>query len=121
MSKLLIAIKSEILTDLLSSSLPKHGIHICHTGSDALEQIESLHPDALLLELMLPDIDGINVLRKSVYKPHTILALTNLASPAVLQAAADAGVQGIILIPCAVRHIIERLNALIEKAPSADA
>ena len=49
-----------------------------------------------------------------------ILALTNLVNTAVLQAAADAGVQDMILIPCTIRHIIEHLNTLIEKAPSAE-
>lgn len=120
MSKVLIAIKSKVFTDLLSLSLPQYDIHICHTGSDAFEQIEFLHPDILLLDLMLPDMDGITVLRKSVFKPHVILALTNLATPAVLQAAANAGVQDMILIPCTIRHIIEHLNALIEKAPSTE-
>ena len=120
MSKVLIAIKSEILTDLLSSSLPEHDIHICRTGNDAFEQIESLHPDILLLDLMLPDMDGITVLRQSVFKPHVILALTNRATPAVLQAAADVGVQNMVLIPCTIRHIIEHLNALMEKAPSTE-
>ncbi len=82
--------------------------------------LETHRPDALILDLTLPVIDGLTVLRKSVFKPNIILALTNLATPAVVQAAADAGVQDMILIPCTIRHILEHLNALIEKAPSAE-
>lgn len=81
--------------------------------------LEKYRPDALILDLTLSVIDGLTVLRKTSFRPHTILALTNLATPAVLQAAADAGVQEMILIPCTIRYIIEHLNALIEKAPSA--
>ena len=118
--KLLIAVKSEIITDLLVSSLSMHDIHTCDTGTAALAMLEIYRPDALILDLMLPVMDGLNVLQKTSFRPYSILALTNLATPAVIQAASDAGVQDIILIPCTIRHIIERLNALIEKAPSTE-
>ena len=118
--KLLIAVKSEIVTDLLVSSLSMHDVHTCDTGTEALAMLETHRPDALILDLTLPVMDGLTVLRKTGFRPHSILALTNLATPAVLQAAADAGVQDMILIPCTIRCIIEHLNALIEKAPSAD-
>ena len=117
--KLLIAVKSEIITDLLVSSLSMHDVHTCDTGTDTLAMLETHRPDALILDLTLPVMDGLTVLRKTRFRPHIILALTNLATPVVLQAAADAGVQDMILIPCTIRHIIEHLNALIEKAPSA--
>ena len=118
--KLLIAVKSEIITDLLVSALSMHDVHTCDTGTDALAILEKYRPDALILDLMLPNIDGLTVLRKSIFNPKYILALTNLATPAVVQAAANAGVQDMILIPCTIRHIIEHLNALIEKAPSTE-
>lgn len=118
--KLLIAVKAEIIADTLASSLSQYDIHICNTGPDALAMLETLQPEILLLDLSLPVMDGLSLLRRSHYKPKYILALTNLTTPAVLQAAADAGVQDMILIPCSIRHIIEHLNALIEKAPSAE-
>lgn len=118
--KLLIAVKSEIFTELLASALSMHDVHTRDTGTDALAMLETHCPDALILDLTLPVIDGLTVLRKTSFRPHRILALTNLATPAVLQAAADAGVQDVILIPCTIRHILKRLDALMEKAPSAE-
>lgn len=118
--KLLIAVKSEIITDLLVSSLSMHDVHTCDTGTDTLAMLETHQPDALILDLTLPVMDGLTVLRKTSFRPRVILALTNLATPAVLQAAADVGVQCIILIPCTIRHIIEHLNTLIEKVPSTE-
>lgn len=118
--KLLIAVKSEIIADSLASALSQYDIHICDTGPDALATLETLRPEILLLDLSLPVIDGLTLLRRSCYQPMYILALTNLVNTAVLQAAADAGVQDMILIPCTIRHIIEHLNTLIEKAPSAE-
>ena len=118
--KLLIAVKSEIIADSLASALSMYDVHTCDTGPDALAALETHRFDALILDLTLPVMDGLTVLRKTSFRPRIILALTNLASPAVLQTAADAGVQCIILIPCTIRCIIEHLNALIEKAPSAE-
>lgn len=118
--KILIAVQSKAIAALLTSSLSMHDVHTCDTGTDALAALETHRPDALLLDLTLPVMDGLTVLGKTSFRPHAILALTNLATPAVLQAAADAGVQDMILIPCTIRHIIEHLNVLIEKVPSTE-
>ena len=120
MLKLLIAVKSEMLTDLLASSLSMHDVHTCNAGTDALVMLETYCPDVLILDLTLPVMDGVTVLRRSCYKPQVILALTNIASHPVLQAAAGAGVQDMILVPCTIKHILEHLNALIEKTSSAE-
>lgn len=117
--KLLIAVKSEIIADSLASALSMYDIHICDTGPDTLAMLETLQPDILLLDLSLPIMDGLTLLRRSCYRPRYILALTNLVNQYVLKEAAAVGVQDMILIPCTIRHIIKHLNALIEKAPSA--
>ena len=121
MLKLLIAIRSEVLADLLSSALPQYDIHICHTGNAALTMLEALQPEILILDLLLPVIDGLSLLCKSSYKPSSILAITTIATDGVLQEAVDVGVQDVLLIPCTIRYITEHLNALVEKAPSTEA
>lgn len=118
--KLLIAVKSEIIADSLATALSMYDIHICATGPDALAMLETLKPDILILDLSLPVIDGLTLLHRSHHKPKHILALTNFVSTAVLQVAADAGVQSLVLIPCTIRYIVEQLDAIIENAPSAE-
>ena len=118
--KLLIAVRSEVVTNALKASLSMHDIHTCKTGADALAMLETLQPEILIFDYSPPGMDGSTLLRRSRHKPKYILALTNLVTPTVLQAAADAGVQCIVLIPCTIRHITERLNTLIEKAPTAE-
>ena len=97
-----------------------YDIHIRNTGTDALAMLETLLPDILILDLSLPVIDGLTLLRRSHYKPKYILALTNFVNAAVLQTAVDAGVQALILIPCTIRYIVEKLDAITEKAPSTE-
>lgn len=121
MKKVLIATISEATNTALADALPQYEVHICTTGSEALELLETLQPDILILDLMLPTMDGLTVLRKSSFRPNTILACTNLISATVLQSAAAVGVQDILLIPCTIRYIIDRLDALTGKAPSLEA
>lgn len=120
MWRVLIAMKSELLSGPLSAALCQHDVHTCSLGTDALAQIESLHPQILILDLMPPGMDGITLLQKSGYKPRIILALTNVLNQDVLAKAAAAGIQDVLLIPCTVPYILKRLNILTEKYPSAE-
>ena len=113
MAKLLIAAESGILSTVLAKALTQYEVHSCHTGADALTLLESLRPDIFIAELSLPGITGLTVLQKSPYKPPVILALTNLNTESVLQAAANVGVQDMVLLPCPVQHITAHLEALI--------
>lgn len=119
--KILIAVRSDVITDLLLDILSEHDVHICDTGTDAVSILDTLRPDLLILDLRLRGMDGITVLRKTHHKPSLILALTDLITDSVLEAAADAGIQDVLLIPCMIQHITEHLFALIEKLPSSEA
>jgi len=120
MRKILIATTSEVTSADLSNALFQYEVHICNTGTEALKLLEILQPDILILDLMLPIMDGLTVLRKSKFRPSTILARTILINRAVLRSAAEVGVQDLLLIPCTTRYIIDRLDALIEKVPSPE-
>lgn len=120
MAKLLIAVKSEIMGTALANVLTHYEVSVCHNGRDALRLLESLRPDIFIVELSLPVVTGLTVLQETHYKPPVILALTNLVAENVLQAAANAGVQDMILLPCPIRHIFRRLEALIQKGSTPE-
>lgn len=118
--KVLIVSSSSAITTLLPSIITRHQVHICHTGKDALLQIESLRPDVLILELMLPEMDGLTVLRTSQYRPAHILALTTIVNSDIVRAAIDVGVQNMLLLPCSIHQIITYLDQLTETVPSPE-
>ena len=120
MKKILIASASDVTNKELSKALSQYKVDICSTGTEALTMLELLQPDILILDLMLPAMDGLTVLQKTSVRPPIILARTNIISETVLQAAARVGVQDIILIPCTIRYIVNRLNALIKNCPSLE-
>lgn len=120
MRKLLIAVKSETLAAALTEDLQnRYCIYSCSTGPNALSLIEAVHPDALILYLSLPDMDGLTVLQKAKYKPPIILAITNLMNEAVMQTAVNLGIKGVAIIPCTIKCITDGL-ARIEKLPTQE-
>lgn len=122
MRKVLIVHNPGPFTDILSDHLRgNYKVTVCHTGTNAITLIDRIHPDILILYLSLPDIDGITVLHCASYMPDVILALTNLATESVLQAAFDAGTQDVIMIPAPIHYIVSRIEQLIKKAPSLEA
>ena len=111
MRKVLIAHNPGLLTDAIASHLcSKHDVQVCHTGTDALTLIDRQRPDVLILYLSLPDMDGISILQKVSYKPKFIIALTNLATDLVVHQANAVGISNIILIPCRVDLVIDRID-----------
>ena len=68
------------------------------TGSDAIERSADTNPDALILDLGLPDIDGFQVLsriRENGFRPRVVI-ISALRSPFVLFRVEQAGVHGFI-------------------------
>lgn len=68
-------------------------------GVAAVKAVEELHPDVLLLDVDLPDIDGIDVVQTVAWQEPTIavVVLTACAHPERVVAAIDAGASGYLL------------------------
>lgn len=66
MNKVLILEDDECLRKGLEISLRRHGYEIASGGSggDALELVESSHPDLILLDVGLPEMDGFEICRR---------------------------------------------------------
>ena len=61
---------------------PSVGIRVAgeaHSGAEALQMIEELKPDVVLLDMRLPDMDGIEIIRKA-YKIGTQARILGLSS-----------------------------------------
>ncbi|MCI0342910.1 MAG: sigma-54 dependent transcriptional regulator [Planctomycetales bacterium] len=69
---LLIADDEETIRENLAVLFRREGyrVHVAASGEEALESVEAHHPDVLLLDLKLPGMDGIGVLRELSADPH---------------------------------------------------
>lgn len=57
------AFQRKIIADMLTSHHEIDEVDIARNGRDAIEKIEKINPDVLILDLMMPDIDGITVFK----------------------------------------------------------
>jgi two-component system OmpR family response regulator len=64
--RVLVVDDEENITFLLDSALRHFGfdVRVCANGRDAIAQAENFAPDVMLLDVMLPDLDGFEVVRR---------------------------------------------------------
>jgi len=96
-------------------------------GFEALERVSEQTPDVVLMDLLMPAMDGLEATRRLRAQPATahvpILALTALAFPADREKAQEAGCDGFLLKPFTRRDLIAALEPFLppleEAAPTA--
>ena len=123
MRKLLIADAGEEFRSELAENLkPAYMVHECRDGHQALQMLHSLKPDILVLDLMLPGLDGISLLQEAAEAElqPMVLATTRFVNDYVLDAAERLGVGYVMVKPCEVRATVSRIADLTHrlKAPS---
>lgn len=61
------------IRNLLSLHLTREAFEVrtAGTGTEALREVKTRHPDFVILDLMLPELDGLEVCRRLRQDPHT--------------------------------------------------
>lgn len=87
-----------------------------NTGNGLLKMIEDLQPDLLLLDLSLPDMDGIEVLGhlKEIGTDFRILVLSMYDEPKVIRAAFKAGADGYVLKNSPATELYHAIDKVME-------
>jgi len=91
------------------------------TGAEALEKSVSSHPDVIILDLGLPDVDGIEVIReirKRSKTPVIILSVRDDIADKV--EALDAGADDYLTKPFGITELHARLKAVMRRLLPAD-
>ena len=81
-------------------------------GAEALDRIGELAPDVVLLELVLPRLDGLGVLRKLSARedPPAVLVLTGFVNAHVVAESAELGAAYFLSKPCDTAGLLERVR-----------
>ena len=94
------------LKQLLHSEPDFEVLATCGTAADGLSAVQSLRPDVLVLDLNLPDQDGLSVLRRlDPSHPPAVVVLTASHDEDELLDAARLGARGIVLKAMAPRAL----------------
>lgn len=105
----------EMLATLLSFS----GFQVAQasTGHQAIEQATALGPDLILMDLSLPDLDGVEATRRLKADPRTsripIVALTGHAFGKPLKDARSAGFDALLIKPCMPDVLVEQVQRVL--------
>ena len=115
MLKLLIADSSNIATNSISQLLATHyDLCVCHDGNIALQVLAEFQPDILIINLMLPHVDGLGVLQQTSFKPRIIIAMTTYVSSYMEHLLIELGVDYIMIAPSSY-SLRARLEDLVRK------
>ena len=112
-----------MLTDLLSMALRMEGwvVQTAASGSAALAGAQEFLPDAMVLDVMMPDLDGLQVLRRLRAAGNDVPVLFLTARDAVGDriAGLTAGGDDYVTKPFSLEEVVARLRALMRRAGTA--
>lgn len=95
-----------------------YGVEEAETGRAGLDEIARRQPDAIVLDLGLPDVGGLEILRQlREWSRVPVLVLTVLAAEADKVAALDAGADDYLTKPFGAGELTARLRAILRRAP----
>lgn len=119
--RILIADKDKVFSDWISKTLQDKGFTInwVSSGNQVLEQAIKLHPHLILLEVEIPEIDGIElcqIIRETPEISNTIVAfITNQTEDFIQIAAFKAGCDDFIFKTIKSRVLAYRILALLKR------
>lgn len=111
------------IQELIVYNLSKEGYQTTAvgTGEEALHAVDSVRPDLVLLDLMLPGVDGLEVARRLKGDPATrdipIIILTAKAEETDIVSGLEVGADDYIPKPFSPRVLIARIRAVLRRSP----
>jgi two-component system, OmpR family, response regulator MprA len=99
--------------------LDGYEVSVADNGVTALDLVRTEHPDAIVIDVMMPRMDGLETCRVLRAEGHRlpVLMLTALDSAPDLAAGFTAGADDYLTKPFALRDLLSRLGALVRRAP----
>src|SRR6266540_704102 len=121
---LILIIEDELPTRrLLCAALTSQGYGLAEAvaGREGLAQAATLRPDLIILELELPDINGLHVIAQLREWANTpIVVLSASSQEGVKVAALDGGADDYLTKPCGVGELLARMRVALRRAAGAD-
>jgi two-component system phosphate regulon response regulator PhoB len=113
--------------ELLRYNLEKNGFEViaARDGESGLNAAASSPPDAIILDIMMPGLDGLTVCRRLRAEPRTaripILLLTAKAGEADRVVGLELGADDYVVKPFSPRELVARIRALLRRTSTAAA
>lgn len=119
--KLLVIDDDTAVTDLLSLLLRSQGFEVFATNNstDGLNMIREVEPNLVILDLMMPEMDGWEVCRSvRQFSQVPIIILSALNDPSMIASVLDAGADDYLTKPTPSRVLVAHINRLTKRTGS---
>ena len=121
---LVLVVDDEIpLTGVIGSYLEREGFQIAlaHTGPDAVDTARALSPDLIILDVMLPGFDGIEVCRRvRQFSDAYIIMLTAKDEEMDKVLGLSMGADDYLVKPFSPRELIARVRAMLRRPRTSE-
>lgn len=123
MTKILVIDDDIAITELMSMLLKTFGFEVIATnsGSDGITLARETNPNVVLLDLMMPDVDGWQVckaIRQASNVPILILSAIN--DPRMVASVLDAGADDFLVKPVPSGVLVAHIKKLVRRTGSLD-
>jgi len=120
--KILVIEDEKQVLDLVAKNLTREGFDVftSRTGGDGLRFIRESRPDLIILDVMLPDVDGLELCRQLKWNPETralpVVMVTAKAEESDIVLGLGIGADDYIPKPFRLKELIARVKAVLRRA-----
>ena len=124
--KILIIEDERSLIDILSYNLSREGFDVISAsdGTEGLRRAQTSAPDVIVLDLMLPGIDGLQICRQLRSDPKTqgirIVMLTAKSEEVDEIVGFNMGADDYVTKPFKIKPLVHRIKALLRRSPGSE-
>ena len=118
MALILLVDDEQLITDSLTYSLKREGfdVEVAADGISAIKTAEAIKPDLIVLDLMLPDISGLEVCRRLRTATTTpVIMLTARGEEIDRVLGLEVGADDYLAKPFSFRELLARIHALLRR------
>ena len=95
----------------------RYTVHLARNGLEAVKEVDGQQPNLIILEILMPDMDGISFLEKLRGNPRTrsipVIVLTTLGRGPQWQRTQHLGVEDWVVKPFSPRRLMERVREVL--------
>ena len=121
MPKVLVVDDEQDILELIRHSLAKEGfeVHVAANGAQAIEQARKVKPEIIIMDVMMPVMDGMEACRQLKDNPDTknipVIFLTARSEEFAELAGFEAGADDYIAKPVRNRVLLSRVKAILRR------
>jgi len=122
-TKVLVIDDDLAITELMSMLLKTHGfdVYTCNSGVEGVKFVKENKPNVVLLDLMMPDLDGWQVCKAlRAFSNVPILILSAINDPSMVASVLDAGADDFLVKPVPSGVLVAHIRKMVRRTGSLD-